>query len=241
MHDLSKIKLGRAQFEDKVRGMDDDTGMLEPPATGGSIYEIIRDDIIEGRLSPNERLKVSDLARRHGTSSNPVREALQQLRGEGFVIFTPNRGARVRPVDEDFVRDIFEVEVLIEPFLTRWFVGIATEEMIAEIERVQRRIEELHFRDEARHSELDTRFHRLMYDRHYNRHAVDLWWKHRQILAAISRAFPFSLSRRAAILAEHRQLIAALNRQDAEAAAAVVARHVEGSGRHIIEHLRARR
>ncbi|TIT79151.1 MAG: GntR family transcriptional regulator, partial [Mesorhizobium sp.] len=53
---------------------------------GASLYELIREDIIEGRLAANERLVVTDLARRHGTSTNPVREALQLLRGEGFVI-----------------------------------------------------------------------------------------------------------------------------------------------------------
>ena len=41
----------------------------------------------------------------------------------------PNRGARVRPIDEDFVRDIIEIAALIEPALTRWFVTIATEAM----------------------------------------------------------------------------------------------------------------
>ena len=89
---------------------------------GASLYELIREDIIEGRLAANERLVVADLARRHGTSTNPVREALQLLRGEGFVVFFPNRGARVRPIDQDFVRDIYEIGVLIEPALTRWFV-----------------------------------------------------------------------------------------------------------------------
>ena len=56
----------------------------------------------------------------------PVREVLQLLRGEGFVVFNRNRGARVRPIDRDFVRDIYEIGVLIEPALTRWFVGMAT-------------------------------------------------------------------------------------------------------------------
>ncbi len=56
---------------------------------GASVYELIRDDIIEGRLTANERLVVAELAHRHGTSTNPVREALQLLRGEGFVVFSP--------------------------------------------------------------------------------------------------------------------------------------------------------
>lgn len=207
----------------------------------GWVYERIRDEIISGRFGPNERLKVGDLAALYGTSTNPIREALQQLRGEGFVLIEPNRGARVRPIDEDFVRDIFEIEVLIEPALTRWFVSIADDTDIAKIEAVQAEIEKLNFADPARHGALDTRFHQLMYDRHYNRHAAELWWKHREILRAISRRYPTSLSRRVAVMREHRELIGCLKAQDADGAAAVVARHVEGSGRHIIEQMGAAR
>ncbi len=68
--------------------------------------------------------------------------------GEGFVIIAPNRGARVRPIDQDFVRDIYEIGVLIEPALTRWFVGMATHEDIVELERIQRLIEENNFADQ---------------------------------------------------------------------------------------------
>jgi DNA-binding GntR family transcriptional regulator len=206
---------------------------------GASIYELIRDDIIEGRLKANERLIVADLAQRHGTSTNPVREALQLLRGEGFVIFAPNRGARVRPIDQDFVRDIYEIGVLIEPALTRWFVGMATDEDIAELERIQRLIEENNFADPFRHSELDTAFHTVMYQRHYNRHAAELWWKHREVLRAVSRRYNFTLARRAQVLRDHRALIELIKAGEAEKAAELVARHVEGSGRHILEQMRA--
>jgi DNA-binding GntR family transcriptional regulator len=206
-----------------------------------SVYELIRDDIVSGRLKANERLKVADLAERHGTSTNPVREALQQLRGEGFVVMTPNRGARVRPMDEEFIRDIYEIEMLIEPSLTRWFVGMATDADVAELERIQGEIEANNFTDKLRHGQLDTQFHLLMYGRHYNRHAADLWWKHREILRAISRQYPVTLSRRTAVLREHREIIEAIRSGDADAAAAIVARHVEGSGRHILEQMRAGR
>lgn len=206
---------------------------------GASVYELIRDDIIEGRLKANERLVVTDLAQRHGTSTNPIREALQLLRGEGFVIFTPNRGARVRPIDQDFVRDIYEIGVLIEPALTRWFVGMATDEDIAELERIQGLIEENNFADQFRHSELDTAFHTVMYQRHYNRHAAELWWKHREVLRAVSRRFSFTLLRRAQVMRDHRELIELIKAGEAKRAADLVARHVEGSGRHILEQMRA--
>ena len=204
-----------------------------------SVYQLIRDAIIEGHLKPNERLVAADLARRHGTSTNPVREALQILRGEGYVTFALNRGARVRPIDQDFVRDIAEIGVLIEPALTRWFVNMATEKDIAELERLQGLIEENNFADQLRHSELDTAFHSVMYRRHYNRHAAELWWKNREVLRAVSRRFNFTLARRATVIQEHRELIRLIKAQDADKAAEIIARHVEGSGRHILEHMRA--
>lgn len=206
-----------------------------------SVYERLRDDIIQGRLKANERLKVTDLANRMGTSTNPVREALQQLRGEGFVIMAPNRGARVRPIDEDFVRDICEIEVLIEPALTRWFVGIATRADIDALEELQRQIEDLNFADEAKHSALDLQFHQVMYNRHYNRHAVDLWVRHRQILGAISRQFSTSVKRQRDVVDEHKELLRCLKTHDADAASAAIAKHVSGSGAHIIEHMRVSR
>ena len=214
------------------------TARIDVEPITASVYELIREDIISGKLGPNERLKIADLAARYGTSTNPIREALQQLRGEDFVVMEPNRGARVRPIDENFVRDIIEIAALIEPALTRWFVSIATEADIKQLETIQAEIEELNFADPALHGQLDTRFHEVLYDRHYNRHAADLWWRHREVLRAISRRFPTSLSRRLAVLREHHELIEAIRAQDADRAAEVMSGHVEGSGRHIIEHMR---
>jgi DNA-binding GntR family transcriptional regulator len=78
-----------------------------------------------------------------------------------------------------------------------------------------------------------------MYQRHYNRHAAELWWKHREVLRAVSRRFDFTLSRRAQVLRDHRELIELIKAGDADKAADLVARHVEGSGRHILEQMRA--
>jgi len=208
-------------------------------AEGDSIYNLVREDIIEGRLKANERLIVADLAKRHGTSTNPVREALQLLRGEGLVVMEMNRGARVRPIDQDFVRDTYEIGALIEPALTRWFVGMATHEDIDELERLQALIEENNFADRVLHSELDTAFHTVMYERHYNKRAAELWWRHREVMRAVSRRFNFTLARRATVIREHRELIACVKAQQDDEAAKIIALHVEGSGRHVLEHMRA--
>ncbi len=214
----------------------DATGVSEE---GAAVYELIRDDIISNRLKANDRLVVAELSARHGAAGNAVREALQLLRSQGFVLMVHNKGARVRPIDEEFVRDIYEIGVLIEPALVRWFVSMATAADIAHLERIQDEIEANNFADPVLHSELDTQFHTRMYERHYNHLAAELWWKHREVLRAVTRRFSFTLSRRAQVMRDHRELIRLIKDGDADKAAALIAQHVDGSGRHILEQMRA--
>ncbi|SEU05414.1 GntR family transcriptional regulator [Paracoccus homiensis] len=202
------------------------------------IYERIRNDILSGVLAANERLKISELAKRHNTSTNPIREVLQQLRGEGLVLFTLNQGARVRPIDMDFVRDVAEVGYQLEPYLLKVFVETASAEDIQELERIQSEIEALNFADKARHTALNNAFHEYMYDRHYNRVAVELWKQHRSILGAISTRVPIALGRREAILREHRELIDAVRRQDVAKSQEILSRHIGDAGRHLVDQLR---
>jgi DNA-binding GntR family transcriptional regulator len=214
----------------------DPTGVSEE---GAAVYERIRDDIISGRLEANERLVVADLSERHGAPANAVREALQLLRTQGFVLMVHNKSARVRPIDRDFVRDVYEIGSLIEPSMVRWFVGMATRADIAELERIQDAIEANNFADQVLHGELDTQFHHLMYERHYNHVAAEFWWKHREVLRAVSRRYTYTLVRQAQVMREHRELIALIKVGDADRAAALIAAHVDGAGRHIVEQMRA--
>lgn len=211
----------------------------EDPFCDGTIYEQIREDILSGVLPAGSRLKAAELAKRYGTSTNPIREALQQLRGEGFVLITPNRGARVRPIDEDFLRNIYEITALLEPYMARWFVEYATNRDVAELESLQEQIEQLGFDDPEAFCRIDLQFHRVFYDNHYNRDALEMWHRRREILRAIGNDVPFSRSRRKSILTEHRALIECVKTHDGDGAAEIVKQHVTGSGRHVMEYLRS--
>lgn len=108
-----------------------------------AVYESNRHDILSGSLEADAKLKISELAKILDTSTNPVREALQQLRGEGLVLYTPNQGARVRPIDRDFVRDVAEVGYQLEPYLLKLFVETASTEDVAELQGIQDQIQSL--------------------------------------------------------------------------------------------------
>ncbi len=204
------------------------------------LHNMIREDIVEGRLEPQARLVVADLAKRYGTSSNPIREALHQLQGEGIVVISHNRGARVRTVDEDFVRNIFDIRALIEPYLARWFVNNAMDQEIQTLELLQQRIEATR-NDYVSYRRVNEQFHTVIYNRHYNREAIELEIRQREVLHILSRGFTISRTRWQAITREHRGILEAIKRHDADEAARITEQHVRGACEHLIEQMRIAR
>lgn len=80
-----------------------------------SVCAAIRDDIVSGVHERGTRLIEDLLARRHGVSRVPVREALRTLEAEGFVVTRRHAGACVAEPTEQDAADLLEIRALLEP------------------------------------------------------------------------------------------------------------------------------
>ncbi|TFG91063.1 MAG: GntR family transcriptional regulator [Syntrophobacterales bacterium] len=78
------------------------------------IYKLLRDEIVQGRLNPGERLVEKDLCERLGTTRGYVREALKLLGVDGFVKLSPGRGATVVKISSQKVKDLYEILAVLE-------------------------------------------------------------------------------------------------------------------------------
>jgi DNA-binding GntR family transcriptional regulator len=83
------------------------------------VIKSVREAVRQGELKAGERLVVADLAERYGVSPGPVREAIRRLTGEGYLEFTPHKGASVRYYTEREVREIFQTREAIEGFAAK--------------------------------------------------------------------------------------------------------------------------
>lgn len=90
-------------------------------------YEGVRTRIIEGTYRAGEPLGEEQLARAHGTSRTPVREALARLAQEGYAERVPRRGYFVARVTVQLVRDTFEIRRLLEGTTAARAAELATE------------------------------------------------------------------------------------------------------------------
>jgi len=78
------------------------------------LEDAIRIEIIEGVLTPGQRLRANDLTQRYGVSATPLREALQRLAAQSLVEIDPRLGATVSQISRTDLLDIYSLRELLE-------------------------------------------------------------------------------------------------------------------------------
>ncbi len=79
----------------------------------------LRDAILAEEFEPGQWLRLRDLAQTFGTSTMPIREALQILASEGLVIVSPHRGAQVAPLTAEELEELYMARLGLEGLAAR--------------------------------------------------------------------------------------------------------------------------
>ena len=85
---------------------DDDA---EPMSSSNQIVAAIVRGLYEGAYVRGQKLTEADLARKFGVGRGSVREALSRLAAEGLVTISLHKGASIRSLSPEDVRDMLEV------------------------------------------------------------------------------------------------------------------------------------
>jgi DNA-binding GntR family transcriptional regulator len=80
-----------------------------------NIYDNLRADILMCRIAPGDDMREQDLAERYAVSRQPVREALLRLEREHLVTVQPRQGYRVNPISLADARDLLRFRLALEP------------------------------------------------------------------------------------------------------------------------------
>ena len=133
------------------------------------VYTRLRDLIVQGLLAPGSRIVETEIASRLGVSRTPVREALQRLQQEGYVMGAP--GAQqsrltVAPLTKDDVYELLNIVGALEGMGARG-AGLLPAERRKELGRELKELNTGFHRtgkempiDHGRLYDADQRFHR---------------------------------------------------------------------------------
>jgi len=211
-----------------------------PAPTNLRAQDRLRADIMAGTFGFGTRLKIEDLAQRYATSHMPIREALRSLHGEGLVVIEPNRGARVRSIDLDFVRNMFDLRSAIESMLTRRAAERIGAAELARLEAIEALLEERAGRGDVPGVLAANRdFHSLLYAVAANPEAVEIANRHWGLVAALWGIHGYGTERFPGVISDHRQILAALATRDAESAHAIAAAHAAKAKQDLIRKMTA--
>lgn len=191
----------------------------------------IRDGVIRGVYPPGHRLTEEELAEQYGVSRIPVREALRLLEGEAFVRVKPYSGTFVAELTAQDAADLLEIRGVLEPLAAS---RAAEHRTAAHLEALREILAEGNAALAATPSpdlellaELNTRFHTLLTEASGN---VTLTQIIGTLRHKITWVYSVELPRRAAdSWAEHRLIINALERADADSARALMVAHVQSA------------
>lgn len=83
------------------------------------VFDILHNRVIAGELHPGQWLRQDEIASQLGVSMTPVREALDLLVASGLAEREPYRGVRVTKLTRDEILDAYGLRLLIEPSAAR--------------------------------------------------------------------------------------------------------------------------
>jgi DNA-binding GntR family transcriptional regulator len=200
------------------------------------VTEELRQRILSGAFKPGSKIGQEELAEHFGTSRIPVREALRRLENEGLVVLVPNSGAWVAKLDLSECVELYKMRERIEPLAMRESVLKMTDEQIARIENLIWRVEQSKDAEEFLHR--DREFHLACYSPAAMPRLVAMTENFWNTTQHYRRAFVglFGPEGDAITQYEHRLLVAAMKRRDADDAERILFGHIRRTRLELERH-----
>ena len=198
------------------------------PSLEEMVFSKLEEEILSGKLARGEALGEIALSKRLGVSRTPVRGALHRLAEEGLAQILPNRGATVIGINIDDLVDIYNIRERLEGLASALAAKRATPDEIKRLTDVVELADFYISKNDTEHiKELDTVFHSIIYSasgsRFLSRTLSEL---HRKIKSYRKRSLdvPGRLKKTAE---EHREILEAIKRGDAEEADRLTSDHIK--------------
>lgn len=207
----------------------DKSAAIQSTSLHKELLDQLRDYLIEGHLADGSRIPERILCERFGVSRTPLREALKVLASEGMIELLPNRGARVRKLDEQELRELFDLMGGLEALAGRLACVNITEEEIQNIEQMHQEMYLYYLRrDLAAYFRKNQEIHRAIVKAAGNRvlselyHSVTARIRRERYVANLSGQY----DRWGAAMREHEAILDALRRRSGNELGEILFQHL---------------
>ncbi|MGM0754178.1 MAG: GntR family transcriptional regulator [Bacillota bacterium] len=198
-------------------------------------FNLIKKDIISGKLAPDEELPEKKLAEELGISRTPIREALKRLAAEGLIMISDAKMATVASFTEEDALQFLEIRELLEVYNLEIIVNTFQDRLLDELkENLKSQWKAITEDCYEEFIELDRKFHLLLAKENPNPKLRDMIHTSN---TGVNRAFlvlsnTLRLSAKEAY-EEHIRIFTALQSKHVEAAKKEMSAHMKNIERRI--------
>jgi DNA-binding GntR family transcriptional regulator len=211
---------------------------IESDMLHDQVLDAIERALVSSSLRPGDRINEAEIARQAGISRGPVREAIQQLVGEGILMKIPHRGTFVAQWTKEDIAETYGLRALLESFAASMACSHMSEVDSEELKEIVREMFECaHRGDSACLSELDSRFHRRLYE--FSGHKLlqrilnDLWRRVSMLVSFDAETSPDLVE----YAENHQMLLEAIVSRNGDEIETVFREHIIGVGNALIERM----
>lgn len=202
----------------------------------GRVFWKLREDILNGRYQENDELREAAIGEELGVSRTPVREAFRQLELEGLIRIVPNKGAYVTGISTSDVGDIYEIRSLLEGLCARWATKRISPDKIEEMEEIIL-LSEFHLAKGhyEQLTELDNRFHEILYDACESKILIHLLKNFHQYVQKERQQTLSDKERSRESVAEHKSIVEAMRDGNAQLAEQLADKHICNAYKNMVK------
>ncbi|WP_289041182.1 GntR family transcriptional regulator [uncultured Zobellia sp.] len=196
-------------------------------------YNMVRAMIISKELKPGQKIVQDKLAEDLGISRTPLRTALQMLEGEGLIDSVPRRGVIVKEFSDYEIVEIYECRAALEGVAIRLFTERATVGEIASLKSMFKPFLQGEI-DLEEYKRVDAEFHVAIMKGSKNEYLHRLF---RQGNLLVSMDAIGLLRFPDETLAEHMNIIDAIEKRDADLAESLAKLHLNKTKELILKRI----
>lgn len=196
------------------------------------IANILREEIISGKLSVGYQLKQEELSNRFEVSFSVLREALKSLESEGLVNIYPNKGAVVSQLSPDEVVEIFDIRVFLETGALELSIPKLTQQDLADAESL------LLLTDNDRYSIVNWKFHSALYQRSDRPKLLDMINSLYYNVERYMRMYLYTMHHHDRSQKEHWMLLDACKKKDIKKAQVILKKHMLTASNQLVEYIK---
>ncbi len=222
-------------------GLESLVGLTRRKSLGQHVFENLKHAILRGDIPPGNRLVESRLAETMGISRTPIREAMHKLEREGLLQKLPNSGFTVTGLTREDIEETFGIRSVLESYAARLAASnhedgelVILEEKIEEYQTCldERRLEDL--------PEINTQFHDILYALSRSPKLIKMVNDLRDQIYRFRKIILKAETRARASNDDHRKMLQAMRKRDAEGVERLVKDHILRGQRMVLRELKNR-